>query len=213
MRGMSCDLFLNVRRRIFTREQSIPQATALLDRSGNPGEKMPHLEERSALRVVVVDDNYDANAALSRLLNIPAYLPQTATQGQMLTFPITWSQLRGLGLVDNGPYLMTLRVTDTASESGEATVILIINNTAPTLLLAGATSVDEGQPYTVKLSASDPGGDTIRQWDICWGDGTHEIVLSNPDSVMHTYAVPAATKSRRPPPTKTVSMRQAIGCL
>ena len=29
---------------------------------------MPHKEDRSALRVVVVDDNYDANAALSRLV-------------------------------------------------------------------------------------------------------------------------------------------------
>jgi CheY-like chemotaxis protein len=34
---------------------------------------MPHNEGRSALRVVVVDDNYDANAALSRLVQTSGF--------------------------------------------------------------------------------------------------------------------------------------------
>jgi uncharacterized delta-60 repeat protein len=82
-------------------------------------------------------------------------------------------------------------VTITASdEDGGSTIIsfdLIVNNVAPTLALGGAASVDEGSAYTLNLSASDPGADTIDHWTINWGDGT-QTVSGSPTSVTHVYA-------------------------
>ena len=45
----------------------------------------------------------------------------------------------------------------------------------------------KGPAYTLNLSSSDPGADTITQWTINWGDGT-QVVAGNPTSVTHTYA-------------------------
>ena len=52
------------------------------------------------------------------------------------------------------------------------TVAVTVNNVAPTLAISGATSVNEGSLYTLNLSSTDPGADTISQWTINWGDGT-----------------------------------------
>ena len=45
----------------------------------------------------------------------------------------------------------------------------------------------KGRVYTLNLSSSDAGSDTITQWTIDWGDTT-EVVSGNPASVTHTYA-------------------------
>ena len=58
---------------------------------------------------------------------------------------------------------------------------------APTLAISGAADVNEGSSYTLNLSSSDPGADTISQWTINWGDST-QVVTGNPSSVTHTYA-------------------------
>ncbi len=48
-----------------------------------------------------------------------------------------------------------------------------------------------GQTYTLSLSASDPGADTISRWLINWGDGTAvQNVIGNPSSVTHVFATP-----------------------
>ena len=67
------------------------------------------------------------------------------------------------------------------------TVGVTVNNVAPTLALSGAANVNEGSSYTLNLSSSDPGSDTISQWTINWGDST-QVVTGNPSSVSHTYA-------------------------
>src|SRR5262249_40281115 len=46
-----------------------------------------------------------------------------------------------------------------------------VNNVAPTLTIGGAASVNEGATYTLNLSSSDPGADTISSWTVTWGDG------------------------------------------
>ena len=46
----------------------------------------------------------------------------------------------------------------------------------------------KGSIYTLNLSSTDPGADTISQWTINWGDGTDQVVTGNPSSVTHTYA-------------------------
>jgi Ca2+-binding RTX toxin-like protein len=63
----------------------------------------------------------------------------------------------------------------------------MVDNVAPTLNISGAANVDEAAVYTLGLSASDPGDDTITQWTINWGDAI-EVVAGNPASATHTYA-------------------------
>ena len=76
------------------------------------------------------------------------------------------------------------------------TVAVTVNNVAPTLALSGAASVDEGALYTLNLSSTDPGTDTITQWNINWGDGTPiQTVTGNPASVTHTFVEGPATRT------------------
>src|SRR5262249_16646329 len=67
------------------------------------------------------------------------------------------------------------------------TVLLAVLNVAPALAISGAADTNEGSSYTLNLSSSDPGTDTITQWTINWGD-TIEVVSGNPSSATHTYA-------------------------
>src|SRR6202042_1169332 len=67
------------------------------------------------------------------------------------------------------------------------TVAVTVNNIAPTLAISGASSTNEGSAYTLSLSSSDPGADTISQWTINWGDST-QVVSGHPARVSHTYA-------------------------
>ncbi|WP_428938143.1 PKD domain-containing protein [Fontivita pretiosa] len=83
---------------------------------------------------------------------------------------------------------VSLRVTDSTGASSTATATISITNVAPTLSISGANSVAEGATYTLNLSASDPGTDTITQWVIVWGDGAVQTVTGNPSSVTHVFA-------------------------
>src|SRR5262249_43173228 len=68
------------------------------------------------------------------------------------------------------------------------TVAVTVNNVAPTLTLSGASAVEQGATYTLNLSSSDPGADTISSWTITWGDGSApQTVTGNPPSVTHVY--------------------------
>src|SRR5262249_1783730 len=68
-----------------------------------------------------------------------------------------------------------------------STVGVAVHNVAPALAISGASDVNEGSTYTLNLSSSDPGADTISQWTINWGDTT-EVVSGNPSSFSPTYA-------------------------
>jgi len=109
---------------------------------------------------------------------------------------LAWADLVALGIDDDGTFNVAVRVDDGKLGVDTASAILTINNVAPALSIFGADSVAEGSPYTLNLSSSDPGDDTISQWDIKWGDGSDpdndgnvgEIVSGNPSSVTHVYA-------------------------
>lgn len=88
---------------------------------------------------------------------------------------------------DNGVYTVTVTINDNNGGTDTETFSVTVNNVAPTLAISGASSVNEGSSYTLNLSSSDPGTDTISQWTIDWGDGI-EVVSGNPTSVSHTYA-------------------------
>ena len=45
------------------------------------------------------------------------------------------------------------------------TVDVTVHNVAPTLAISGASDVNEGSSYTLNLSSSDPGDDTISAVD------------------------------------------------
>jgi uncharacterized delta-60 repeat protein len=84
-------------------------------------------------------------------------------------------------------YVISATATDEDGTYNSNSISVSVDNVDPDLVISGAASVDEGDLYTLNLSSSDPGDDTITQWLIDWGDGT-EIVSGNPSSVTHTYA-------------------------
>lgn len=101
---------------------------------------------------------------------------------------LTWAQLQSLGINDGDrSYLIEVRVDDGDGGSHTASATIHVTNVAPILTTTGAASVTVGLPYTLNLSASDPGDDTITSWVINWGDGAIETVAGNPSSVTHIY--------------------------
>ena len=88
---------------------------------------------------------------------------------------------------DDGTYTLTYTVTDDDSGVGIDTVLIMVDNVAPTLTISGAATVDEGSLYTLSLSSVDPGFDTITSWEITWGDGAIDTIVGDPASVTHIY--------------------------
>ncbi|MEO1529849.1 MAG: PKD domain-containing protein, partial [Planctomycetota bacterium] len=91
----------------------------------------------------------------------------------------------------DGPntYVITATVTDEDGTYAANDHSVTVLNVEPERSISGASTVDEGTPFTLSLFAgNDPGQDTIASWTIDWGDGTIEEVLGNPDSADHTYA-------------------------
>src|SRR5206468_980595 len=84
---------------------------------------------------------------------------------------------------------ITASATDEDGTYAASSRAVSVANVAPALTIAGAASVNEGAVYTLSLSSSDPGADTITGWTINWGDGSPaQAVTGNPSSVIHTYA-------------------------
>src|SRR5262249_62422349 len=96
------------------------------------------------------------------------------------------------GLGDDGTYQVAVRLTtefggQTFTDVGSANVL--IRNTAPTLTLTGGPTAEVGVPYTLDLSATDPGADTVQTWAVNWGDGSPVEVYAGPAAtVRHVYA-------------------------
>jgi hypothetical protein len=94
------------------------------------------------------------------------------------------------GLDGPGSVTVNLRILDPLGVM-QATLPATINvtNVAPTLTISGYNSVVKNTTYTLSLSASDPGPDTISKWVITWGDGTAaQTINGNPLSASHTFA-------------------------
>lgn len=66
---------------------------------------------------------------------------------------------------------------------------LAIENVVPKLTISGNANAEVDTTYTLNLSKSDPGTDTIAGWLIDWGDSTpYQSLVGNPSSVTHTFA-------------------------
>src|SRR5207302_428638 len=63
-----------------------------------------------------------------------------------------------------------------------------VNNVAPSIVISGNASVNEGSSYSLSLGAvSDPGTDTVSSYVVHWGDGSSDTYGSN-GAKSHTYA-------------------------
>ena len=60
-------------------------------------------------------------------------------------------------------------------------------NVAPTLTAGGLEAIYAGEVYTLDLTSSDPGEDTIGRWTIDWGDGQSVDYVGNPSQLTHRY--------------------------
>ena len=61
------------------------------------------------------------------------------------------------------------------------------SGSTPKLTISGATTVSEGTQYTLNLSSTGTGGDTITKWTITWGDGSAaQDITGDPATATHT---------------------------
>ncbi|MGE5612113.1 MAG: PKD domain-containing protein [Bacillota bacterium] len=82
---------------------------------------------------------------------------------------------------------VTLKVTDTSGNFSTATATISIIDVPPTVKLSGPASAKQDTSYTLNLSATDPGPDTISNWIINWGDGSSDTITDGHMSVDHVY--------------------------
>jgi ELWxxDGT repeat protein len=103
---------------------------------------------------------------------------------------VTWDRLKSLGIA-GGPFATTVRVR--MSDGGvhhadSAPVPLAVRDAPPTLTVRGRSEVLAGLPFTLKLGATDPGGDPVAAWRVDWGDGHVTPVSHRRPRASHVYA-------------------------
>jgi len=102
------------------------------------------------------------------------------------------SGLPGMHLLssqDDGTYPAKLRITNSLGTETEFDVEIVVIN-APTLIEFGENDVvgDPGVPFTLNVTTSDPGPDTVSQIVIAWGDGSTSTISGSSGASSHTYA-------------------------
>jgi len=117
--------------------------------------------------------------------------------------PLSYSLLSGPGSIDpdSGAYSfhaldgfathnIAVRVSDGMAPDSFFDVFfdITVHNVAPTLAISGPATGSEGQVYTLNLSSSDPGADSLSAWSIDWGDGNSSNAAGNASSASHVYA-------------------------
>ena len=60
---------------------------------------------------------------------------------------------------------------------------------APTVAANGLNSIGVGATYSLSVSATDPGQDTIASWIVSWGDGATSTVAGSLTTLTHVYTV------------------------
>jgi uncharacterized delta-60 repeat protein len=92
------------------------------------------------------------------------------------------------GLDGPGTFPVRFRVSDPTGYASTAAADVHVRNVAPTLNVSGGpATLVQGNPYTLTLSSTDPGPDTIDHWDVDWGDGTTQRVPGAAAAVTHAY--------------------------
>ncbi len=93
----------------------------------------------------------------------------------------TWTATDG-----EATYDVTVAVGDGAASASRSFQI-VVHNVAPTLSVKGQVAVGLGEVYSLSLGTSDPGADTLSQWEINWGDGNVESLAGNAVNASHAY--------------------------
>ncbi|MEZ5729369.1 MAG: PKD domain-containing protein [Burkholderiaceae bacterium] len=149
---------------------------------------------------------FDASASVDNYGGSMRYRWDLDNDGQFddassKTASLSWAALQSLGLGDDGTYTVRLRVENTylgdgAGNWSEAVTTLTVRNLAPVLSVSGAASVEAGAPYSLTLSAADPGDDTIASWLVDWGDGSVETITATGATTVTTHQYTAGGFTR-----------------
>jgi hypothetical protein len=99
--------------------------------------------------------------------------------------------------VDNGQYHVVVRLSDPTGRTSVRSFFATVANASPTVALAAAADVDEGEPLTLTLGAVvDPGADTVSRWRVDWNDGSPvEEYSSPPGTIEHVFSDGPATRN------------------
>jgi hypothetical protein len=92
---------------------------------------------------------------------------------------------------DNGSFTVTVAVTDGSGATGIGTLIVTVNNVAPTVVLGPTASVNEGSAFVAGGAFTDPGAD-VWSATVDYGDGSGpQALVLNADKTFaldHVYA-------------------------
>ncbi|MFT6949611.1 MAG: 6-phosphogluconolactonase (cycloisomerase 2 family) [Paraglaciecola sp.] len=101
---------------------------------------------------------------------------------------IVWDDLVALGIDDDGPYEITLEVTDSIGNVASDTGVLNIINLDPVISAEGSSTLLVGELYELAFDVTDPGDDTVSTWRVDWGDSSDiETFASDADRASHVY--------------------------
>ena len=88
-------------------------------------------------------------------------------------------------------HVIRVMVSDGDGAATEVFGVVTVNEVAPTLIVepvSGALASTEGDEFSVRVDATDPGDDTVSHWVVDWGDGsprtTHE---GSPHTLVHRF--------------------------
>ncbi|MCA9050627.1 MAG: hypothetical protein KDA89_17940, partial [Planctomycetaceae bacterium] len=104
-----------------------------------------------------------------------------------LSFSATHTYSDDSATQTGGAWLITATVKDDDGGRETQTRSVTAINVEPSLVAAGSTAVDEGSPWSLSLSAVDPGDDSIIRWTVAWGDGSIDSYDGAVVSAVHTY--------------------------
>ena len=92
------------------------------------------------------------------------------------------------GLVNATDRTIQVTVSDEDGGSSTSSKVVTVNNVAPTIVLSGDASVNEGSLYTLNLGAvTDPGVDVVTQYIVDWGDGSASESFAATGDVTHAF--------------------------
>ena len=80
-------------------------------------------------------------------------------------------------------YVVEVTADDGNSGTDVQTINVTVTDVAQTITATGAASVNEGEVFTLNLSATD----NVTYWTINWGDGAIDTIAGNATTATHVY--------------------------
>ena len=123
----------------------------------------------------------NANGGYKKLAS-PIQQAQASTAGSLFTGAKTATSPQvTIQSLNPGNYINT-------GSNAPGSIVVNTGTDSMVLRATGSFTALSGSEYTLSLSASGPGSNTIINWTIDWGDGTVEDIDGNPDQASHVYA-------------------------